>query len=168
MAEEAGVDHRLVLHYFGSKRELFMRAIQLPVDPDAFIARVFDGRPDGLAERVARGLMATLEDPVARRSALAVIRAAASEPEAAEIIRAVLTERVLTPLVVHIEAGRPELRAAMIATQFVGMAMARYVVGIEPLASSPPEQVVRALTPVIDLYLHGDWTSGDAGGEEKV
>ena len=35
--------------------------------------------------------------------------------------------------------------------------MARYVVAIEPLASASPEQVVRAITPVIDHYLTGDW-----------
>ena len=70
-----------------------------------------------------------------------------------------LTERVLTPLVRRIEADQPELRATMVATQFVGMAMARYVVAIEPLASTSSEQIVRAITPVIDHYLNGDWTS---------
>lgn len=157
VSAEAGVDHRLVLHYFGSKRELFMESIRLPVEPDAFIARVYAGDREGLPERVARGLLTTLEDAATRHSALAIIRAAASEPEAAEIIRAVLAERVLTPLVSRIEGDQPELRATFVATQFVGLAMARYVVGIEPLASAPAEQVVRALTPVIAHFLAGDW-----------
>ena len=153
----ADVDPRLVLHYFGSKRELFMESIRLPVDPDEFIERIYTGDPDGLAERVAHGLITTLEDPATQRSALAIIRAAASEPEAAEVIRAVLTERVMKPLISHIGSDHAELRATMVATQFVGMAMARYVVAVEPLASASPEQVVRALTPVIDHYLNGDW-----------
>ena len=157
VAAGAGVDPRLVLHYFGSKRDLFMQAIRLPVEPDAFIERVFDGGRGELAERVARGLISILDEPAAQRSALAVIRAAASEPEAAEIIRVVLTERVLTPLVRHIGADHAELRATFVATQFVGVAMARYVVALEPLASAPPEQLVRALTPVIEHYLPGDW-----------
>ena len=72
-------------------------------------------------------------------------------------MRMVLTERVLAPLAKSIDADRPELRATMVATQFVGMAMARYVVAIEPLASASPEQIVRAITPVIDHYLTGDW-----------
>ncbi|MEX1343609.1 MAG: TetR family transcriptional regulator, partial [Candidatus Limnocylindrales bacterium] len=149
VAAAAGVDPRLVLHYFGSKQELFMQSVQLPIDPDAFIARVFDGPPEALAERVAWGLVSTLDEPRTRRTALAIIRAAASEPEAAEVIRTVLTERVLTPLVRRIDADHAELRATMVATQFVGMAMGRHVVGIEPLASAAPEQVVRAITPVI-------------------
>lgn len=103
--------------------------------------------------------MLTLEEPETGHAALAIIRAAASEPEAAEAIRAVLAERVLLPLTAMIGADQPELRATMVATQFVGLAMARYVVGVEPLASTTPEQVVRALTPVIDHFLNGDWTT---------
>lgn len=158
VASAAGVDARLVTHYFGSKQELFMESVRLPIDPDAFIARAFDGPPEQLAERVAWGLVSALDDPDTRRTALAIIRAAASEPEAADVIRAVLSERVLTPLTRHLDTDHPELRANFIACQFVGLAMARYVVGIEPLASAPPEQVVRALTPVIDHFLNEDWT----------
>ena len=158
VASSAGVDPRLVLHYFGSKRELFMHSVRLPLDPDEFIALAFDGAPDRLAERVAHGLMSALDDPETRRTALAIIRAAASEPEAAEVIRTVLAERVIAPLTKRIDADHPELRATMVATQFVGMAMARYVVRVEPLASTPADQVVRAITPVIDHYLNGDWT----------
>jgi AcrR family transcriptional regulator len=159
VAAAAGVDPRLVTHYFGTKQELFMQSVRLPIDPDAFIARAFDGPPDQLAERVAQGLVGTLDDPATRRTALAIIRAAASEPEAASVIRTVLTERVLTPLVKRVETDHAELRATLVATQFVGVAMARYVVGIEPLASASTEQLVRAITPVIDHYLTGTWTS---------
>jgi AcrR family transcriptional regulator len=157
VASAADVDPRLVLHYFGSKRELFMATIRLPIDPQAFIARVFDGDPEGLPERVAKGLVSTLEDPATQQSALAIIRAAASEPEAAEVIRAVLTEQVLTPLVARLRVDHPELRATMVATQFVGLAMARYVVRVEPLASASPDRIVAAMTPVIGHYLGGDW-----------
>lgn len=136
-----------------------MESVRLPIDPDAFIARAFEGPPEQLAERVAWGLIGTLEDPGTRRTGLALVRAAASEPEAAEVMRAVLTERVLTPLARSIRADHAELRATMVATQFVGLAMARYVVAIEPLASTSPEEVVHALTPVIDHYLTGDWTA---------
>jgi hypothetical protein len=62
----------------------------------------------------------------------------------------------------RIGPDRPELRASLIGAQFVGMAMARHVVAVEPLASAPAEQVVRALTPVIEHYLNGDWTSDPA------
>ena len=163
VAAEAGVDHRLVLHYFGSKQRLFREAIALPIDPQLLLERIFDTDPDNVARGTATAVMSVLEDADTRQTALALIRAAASEPEAAELIREVLTERVLAPLTSRVSGDQPRLRANMIATQFVGMAMARYVLGIEPLASAPPEQVVAAITPVFEHYLYGDWTVGDPG-----
>jgi AcrR family transcriptional regulator len=157
----AGVDPRLVLHYFGSKRDLFAQAVRLPVDPDALMSTLFDSDEKNVPERVAEVLLAVLENPETRQSVLAIVRAAASEPEAAEVIRVVLTDRVLMPLTTGIGLQHPELRASFIGALFVGLTMARYVVGVEPLASAPPEQVVRALTPVIEHYLHGDWTPDD-------
>ena len=87
-----------------------------------------------------------------------MIRAAATEPEAAAIIREILTQEALVPLTAAIARDQPQLRASLIGSSFVGLAMARYVVGLEPLASTPPEQVVRAFAPVIAHYLDDDWT----------
>ena len=154
----AGVDPRLVLHYYGSKQQLFLQAVQLPVDPEALMRVIFDGDAEGMSERIAWALLGVLENPESRQPALAIVRAAVSEPEAAELIRLVLTERVLTPLTERIGGDHPELRASFIGGQFVGLAMARYVVGVEPLASASAGQVVRAIAPVIDHYLNGDWT----------
>jgi len=154
----AGVDPRLVLHYFGSKRELFSAAVRLPVDPAALIGEVFANDATEVAVGVARALIGILEDPRTRQRALAVIRAAATEPEAAAIIREMLTQEALVPLTAAIVRDQPQLRASLIGSSFVGLAMARYVVAVEPLASTPPEQVVRAFAPVIAHYLDDDWT----------
>ncbi len=166
VAAEAGVDHRLVLHYFGSKRRLFIESVRLPVDPEALLARVFSGGGNDVSGQVAEALVAALEDPDTRQAAVALMRAAASEPEAAQIIREILTDRVLIPLTQRIGGDRPQLRASLVASQFVGLAMARYVVMIEPLASAPPEQIVQALTPVFEHYLFGDWAD-DGPGEHQ-
>jgi len=165
----AGVDPRLVLHYFGSKRGLFTEAVRLPFDAGAIVESVFgaegSGRPASrslIGERVAWALLGILEETDTRGSVLAILRAATSEPEAAEIIRGVLTRDVLTPLAARIGSDRPELRASFLGAAVVGLAMARYVVAIEPLASASPEQVVRALAPVIAHYLRADWILEEA------
>ena len=166
VAAEAAVDSRLVLHYFGSKHRLFMESVQLPVDPEVLLARVFgpgDGSP---GHRAAEALLSVLETPSTRQMAIALMRAAASEPEAARLIRVVLTERVLLPLTSHVGGDQPQLRASLMASQFVGLAMARYVVGIEPLASAPLEQLVRALGPVYDHYLSGAWLQDEPSDAE--
>ena len=78
-----------------------------------------------------------MEDPDTRQMMVGLIRAAASEPEAAQLIREVLTERILMPLAERVSGDQPELRASLMASQVVGIAMGRHVVQIEPLASAP-------------------------------
>ena len=168
VASEAGVDHRLVLHYFGSKQQLFTESARLPIDPQLLLARVFEQDEGQVARLAAEALVAVLEDPSTRHRAIALIRAAASEPEAAELIRAVLTQRVLLPLTERVSRDQPQLRASLVASQFVGIAMARYVVGIEPLASASREQLVGALTPVFEHYLFGDWTDAVDGTDQTA
>ena len=163
----AGVDPRLVLHYFGSKRRLFMQTVQLPVDPEALLARVFAPGEGSPGHRAAEALLGVLEEPTTQQMAIALMRAAASEPEAARLIRVVLTERVLLPLTSRVGGDQPQLRASLMASQFVGLAMARYVVGIEPLATAPVEQLVLALGPVYDHYLSGDWAGATPAAEEQ-
>jgi AcrR family transcriptional regulator len=158
VAAAVGVDPRLVLHYFGSKRELFMASVELPVDTRTLLGQAFTAGGGSLGERVARGLVALIEEPRTRHIAAGVIRAAASEPEAAALIRQVLTERALLPLTEHLDSDRPHLRASLVASQFVGLVMARYVVGIEPLASASVDEVVAAVGPVFDHYLVGELT----------
>jgi AcrR family transcriptional regulator len=166
VASQADVDPRLVLHYFGSKHRLFMESVQLPVDPEALLERVFAPGEGSPGHRAAEALLGVLEEPSTRQMAIALLRAATSEPEAARLIRVVLTERVLLPLTSRVGGDQPQLRASLMASQFVGLAMARYVVAIEPLASASIEQLVRALGPVYDHYLSDAWLQDEPGAAE--
>jgi AcrR family transcriptional regulator len=159
VAASAQVDPRLVLHYFGSKRGLFEAALVMPVDPALFAAAALDGERAGLGARVARQILRVLDDPVARLALIGNLRAAVEEPEAADVIRTVLTERLLLPIARGIGADHAELRAALVASQVIGLAVARYVVAIEPLATVPDEQLVGALAATVDNYLTGTWTA---------
>src|SRR5664279_4657903 len=60
VAATAGVDPRLVLHYFGSKRRLFMDTIELPVDPEAVFDSVFRDDGSDLGTRAAGVFVALL------------------------------------------------------------------------------------------------------------
>ena len=98
VATGAGVDAKLVLHYFGSKQGLFAQSVELPLAPDTILERVFSGGPEGIAERAAGLVLAAMEDERGRRAFTAMLRAAVSEPEAAEALRDVLTTRLLMPI----------------------------------------------------------------------
>jgi hypothetical protein len=47
-------------------------------------------------------------------------------------------------------------RASLVATQIIGLVMARYVLRLEPLASASPESLVAAIGPTVQRYLTGD------------
>jgi AcrR family transcriptional regulator len=160
VASAVGVDPRLVLHYFGSKKGLFEAAIELPIDPEIIVNSVLRAEGGDLGMRTAQFMVSALDDPARRQVLTGLIRAAVSDPEAVPLIRDVLAERMLLPIARGVGADQPELRAALMASQVVGLAIARHVVGIEPLASAPPDLLVRALAPVVRHYLAGDWPDG--------
>lgn len=156
IAAEAGVDPRLVLHFFGSKQKLFLSVVELPFDPQLVFPQVIgDGGP-GVGRRVAQLFVSMLQTPQARQVLTAVMRAAVSEDEAAKYWRQVVTERLLEPLATQLTSDQPRLRAGLVASQIVGMTMARHVVAVAPLADATSDQLVNALAPVIDYYLTGD------------
>ena len=57
-----------------------------------------------------------------------------------------------------------DLRALLVGSQLVGLAMARYIITVEPLASAPPDVLARAIAPTIQRYLKGDIGAGPPTG----
>lgn len=159
IARAAGVDPRLVLHYFGSKQELFSASVELPIEPEAVVAAIFAGGEQGVAERAARLMVSVIDDPERRRPMMALLRGAVTEPEAADAIRRILTERLLQPVAERVGGEQPALRASFMASSLVGLMTVRHVVGLAPLADATREQLVRALIPAFEHYLHGDWVA---------
>jgi AcrR family transcriptional regulator len=155
IAADAGVDPALISHFFGSKQELFAAVTALPFDLDEAMPQIVAGPRSKLGERLAELLLGILDDPDSRRRITGIVRAAASEPEGARAAREVVANRVLVPIAEAIDADQPELRASLINSQMVGLIMARYIVALEPLASLPAEDVVRAIAPNLQRYLTG-------------
>ena len=155
----AGVDARLLLHYFGSKQELFTASVELPIEPEQVIEIVFSAGDAAAAGNAARLMVSVLEDEERRRPLVALLRAAVSEPEAASLIRDLLTRRMLFPIASRLGGERPELRASFVAAQLVGLAVVRHVVQMGPMATATREELVRALEPVFEHYFHGDWVA---------
>src|ERR687897_3533809 len=52
VAELAGVDPALVHHYFGTKQELFVAAVRLPVNPVEQLTTVLAAEPDQVGPRI--------------------------------------------------------------------------------------------------------------------
>ena len=172
IARRAEVDPALVHHYFGSKQQLFLAAMQLPIDLPAIVPLLIAGPPDEIGARFVRFVLEQWETPAMRPLMLGVIRSATTDPVAARMLRQILAEGPILAIAQAI--GRPDaaLRATLVGSQLVGLMMARFVVGIEPLASAPNETVVGTIGPTIQRYLTGDIGqhegAGLAGPDEKV
>jgi len=156
IAADAGVDQKLIAHFFGSKQRLFVAAVGLPINPAELVPTVLAGGPEGLRARVADVLTALLEQPDVHRRFTGVVRAAASEPEVARMMREFLGREVFAPLAESLGGDNPRLRANLVGSQIVGLVMARFVVGLEPLASTPAREVAAAVAPTIERYLVGE------------
>jgi AcrR family transcriptional regulator len=155
ISEAAGVDAALVTHFFGSKQQLFLAVVELPFEPAEVVPAVLAGDRAEIGARFARFVVGVLERPAGRGTLVGLVRAAASEPEAARLVRELISKRVLGPLAASLSGERPELRATLAGSQVVGLVMARYVVRVEPLASLDPEALAEVVAPTFQRYLVG-------------
>jgi AcrR family transcriptional regulator len=153
IAQEAEVDPTLVSHFYGSKQNLFATVVELPFDPSVVIPHLLAGEPDGVGQRLAGFLVSVLESDAGRQRLTGMVRAAASEPEAARLVREFISREVLARIAESLDVDDAPLRASLVGSQIVGMVMARYVVKVEPLASRDPAEVAKAVAPVFQHYL---------------
>jgi len=158
IAAAAGVDPALVVHFFGSKEKLFREVMQLPPGVTDALARIAEAPRDQLGRRFAEIMLGVLENPVTRPVVLGRIRCASSHPVAAELVRETVT-RDLARLTAAITDDRPEERAVLVGAQLVGIALARYIVLVEPLASLPAPDVIELVAPVFQHSLAGPLTA---------
>jgi AcrR family transcriptional regulator len=166
VAAAAGVDPALVLHYFASKQGLFQAAMRPPFEPRSALPPLLAGDRAGLGERLARFVVGLLEGEESRRRLLGIIRAAASDDEAAAMLRAMIEDEVLGTIARGLDLPDARLRASLMGVHLVGLAMARHVVRVEPLASLPAEEVVGWLAPVLQHCLTGAPPAPPANREE--
>jgi AcrR family transcriptional regulator len=158
IAEEAGVDAALVAHYFTTKHQLFVNVVELPFSPEAVVPALLAGDREQWGQRLAGFILTALEQPEPRRRVMGLIRAAASEPEAARMVRDLLGREVFARVIAALDVDDAPLRANLVGSHVVGLVMARYIVGIEPLAGMRPEEVAATIAPTLQRYLAGPLT----------
>jgi len=138
VARAAGVDAGLVMHYFGSKDELFARAAELGADelPGDDPARMAEALLDSLAKRLD-------SEPEA---SLAVLRSMLTNASAADRYRAAF-EPQLDQITAAIPGAGAELRASLLSAIVHGVIIERYLLRLGRLADASPEQIVDLLRP---------------------
>ena len=153
IARLARVDPKLVLHYFGSKDELFSAAMDFP-RPDAVLGKVLAaGLPD-LGERLARFFL-EIWDSEQGAGLLGLLRSVHTSDRAAAMMREFIAAEMLSRVAPRLQGRERELRAELAVGQLVGVAVLRYIVKLEPVASASPATVARRVGPTLQAYFDG-------------
>ncbi|ADX72567.1 transcriptional regulator [Pseudarthrobacter phenanthrenivorans Sphe3] len=157
VARSAGVDPAMIHHFFKGKDELFALSVELPANPEEVLAGVEDSRPGERAELIVRAVLRLWESP-AQPSLVAFLRGTVGSKAKTALLRETVTRAIINRIMAGVPGTKEEvaLRGDLVATQMVGLMMVRYVVRLEPLASAPPEDVVRLVAPNVQRYLTGD------------
>ncbi|MFT4185769.1 MAG: TetR family transcriptional regulator [Micrococcaceae bacterium] len=155
IATKAKVDPALIVHYFGSKKQLFLDSIVLPLKRREL--ELFDevfSNPDNttVGERLSRAFAKLIVEDEESQLLVAIIRSAASDEEAVSIMRNVVKNALLDKFKDHIPDPDRELKAALLGTQMVGIVMARYIMKLEPIASATVDDLVPYLAPRVQAY----------------
>jgi AcrR family transcriptional regulator len=159
VAATAGVDPALVHHYFASKQRLFLEAVDFPIDAIGAIQELAGGDIDEIGERLVRFALRLWDDPEILPRLLGVLRSAVTDAQAGRMLGVLFTRQGPVQLVRALGSDQPELRAELVGTQLVGLAIARHVLRVEPLAGADHEQIVAAVGPTMQRYLVGDLTA---------
>jgi AcrR family transcriptional regulator len=152
IAGAAGVDPALVVHFYGTKDELFRQVMALPPPIADGLERLAEGSRETVGRRLAELIVGALENPASRTVVLGRIRCASSHPDAAALVRETVT-RDLLRLATALSDDEPETRAVLVGAQVVGLALARHIVRVEPLASMSSSGVVEIYAPTFQHYL---------------
>ncbi|WP_329021860.1 TetR/AcrR family transcriptional regulator [Streptomyces sp. NBC_00690] len=153
IARAANVDAALVHHYYGSKDDVFAAAIEVSFEPALAVTAILGKGTEGIGERIARYFIGVWENPVSRGPLLVVIRSALTHEAAAKVLRGFVLRRLLERIAAELEVPNPKFRAELAASHMIGIAVLRYVIQVEPLASADPEEIISQVAPTLQRYL---------------
>ena len=153
IAADAGVDPALVHHYFGTKERLFVATMRLPINPAEVIPQIVAAGVDGAGARLATLFVHTMRELSGANPMIGLLRSATAHPDAARLLREFFTGAVLEKVAAALDVPQPRLRAALCASQLMGMLVAHEVVGLPPLVEAEHDTLIAALGPVLQHYM---------------
>jgi AcrR family transcriptional regulator len=151
VAARAVVDPALVIRYFGNKEALFVSAMDFELRlPDVAAAKAgHEG------EALVRHFFEIWEQGPTATGMTILLRSAITNEAAAEKMREVFREQVMSAVARSVPRTAAPMRAGLVATQLLGLALCRYVLKLPGIATAPPEELVAAVAPTIQAYLSG-------------
>ncbi len=156
IAAAADVDPALVHHYYGTKTQLFAAAIHIPIDPMQIITRLQQIPVEDIGYTLP-SLLLPLWDSEMGKGLLATMRSILGGNDTS-LIRSFLQEIIAKEVGSRVDnpPGSGPIRVQFVASQLVGVLMARYILELEPFKSLPVDQIAETIAPNLQRYLTGD------------
>jgi AcrR family transcriptional regulator len=156
IAADAGVDPALVHHYFGTKQELFAAAIRAPINPMEVLGPLRDTPLEQLGYTLP-SILLPLWDSEMGKGFIATIRSLLAGSEVS-LIRTFLQEVIAKEVGSRVDdpPGSGMIRVQFVASQLIGVVIARYILELDPFKSLPVEQIAETIAPNLQHYLTGD------------
>ena len=151
VAARAAIDPAMVMRYFGSKEGLFARAtafdLQLPDLSQIPRARI--------GATLVAHFVEIWEGARSNGSLISLLRAAASSDDAANAIRTIFGGQVVPMLARVVPPAELFVRAGLVATQIMGLAVTRYILKVPPVVAMDRAELVKLLGPTMQRYVVG-------------
>jgi AcrR family transcriptional regulator len=164
----AEVDPALVHHYYGTKEALFAAAMRIPVIPSevltaALSSHAADGQDFGT--HLVRTALTLWESAGIKETFLGLLRSAVTSDQASVMLREFMSDSILSTIARftghdghdgQTNPAEAEYRAAMVATQMIGLALARLVLGLPAVTAASIDELAATVGPSVERYLSGD------------
>lgn len=156
IAADAGVDPALVHHYYGTKTQLFAAAIHIPIDPMAVIGPLREVPVDRIGY-VLPSILLPLWDSEMGKGFIATLRSILAGNDVS-LVRSFLQEVIVAEVGSRVDnpPGSGRIRVQFVASQLVGVVMARYILKLDPFKSLPVDVIAETIAPNVQRYLTGD------------
>lgn len=161
IARDAGIDPSMVMRYYGNKEGLFVAASEI----DLRIPRL-----GAVPSRHVGAVLVThfLDRWEADDVLTGMLRVGVTNEAGAERMREIFKAQ-LGPMVAGVcpDPAEAPRRAALVASQILGMALARYVLRFPPAATMSRDELIAWLAPTIQRYLTAERPEQSEGLEES-
>ena len=143
----------LVYHYFDSKDDLFTALIRSQVNPARIHSFLTEHGSEEAGHAIVKGF-ATVWDNAGPESVLVImLRSATTQPTAARLLREVIVDEIVEPGARRRGGRADRLRLSLVGSQLLGLAIARYILRIEPIAQATPSALADHLGPAVSVLL---------------
>lgn len=145
IAADVGVDPAMVMRYFGSKDKLFAAAVEFDLGFPDFTTM----DPAQVGRSLVRHFLERWQD----EGLVILLRSGATNAEAAQRMQEIFRSQMQPLAASFAPAEESAMRAGLVASQVLGMALCRFVLRLPPVVGMTDDEVVDWLGPTIQRYL---------------